>query len=363
MSIPFSEEELTIVGKHVQGHGKPDIVAYKYPVTEKEATKAFFDHKPIWAILETERIYFNPRIVPDLVARGLVNEAMPFDKDSMAGGPDDFGIEWVWEPEVGGSMERPGSEFMDDANDWHDLVKFPDVDSWDWETSAKENADFLDTDKYVQMWIPNGWFERLISFMGFEDAAVALVDDEQEDAIDELLMAISDMYIDIIDHVHKYYGGRVDGFYIHDDWGSQKDSFFHPDVVRTHIVPAMRKVTDHIHELGLGAEMHSCGMNEKQIENYIAAGWDVWSPQVMNDRVRLFKEYGDKIAICVPGTPYPEEATEEEQRAAARAWVDDFCRKPGWTAGFCKYDGGLLSDAYREELYVQSRKAYAAWGE
>ena len=53
----------------------------------------------------------------------------------------------------------------------------------------------------------------------------------------------------------------------------------------------------------------------------------------------------------------------EVQRAAARAWVDDFCRKPGWTAGFCKYDGGLLSDACREELYVQSRKAYAAWDE
>lgn len=361
MGIPFSEEELTIVGKHVQGHGKPDIVAYKYPITEKEATKAYFAHKPIWTILETERVYFNPRIIPDIVARGLVHEAQAFDLNTMAGGIDSFGIEWVWEPEVGGSMEKLGSEFMDDVNDWRDLVKFPDIDSWDWAGSAKENEEYLTTSKYVQMWIPNGWFERLISFMGFENAAIALIDEDQADAVDELLMKISDLYIDIIDHVHKYYGGKVDGYYIHDDWGSQKDSFFSPDVVRLHIVPAMRKVTDHLHKLGLGAEIHSCGMNEKQIENYINAGWDAWSPQAMNDRIQLFKKYGDKIGISVPGVPYSEGATEEEQRAAARLFVKEYCATPGMIAGFCKYDGGLLSDAYREELYVESRKAYAAW--
>ena len=32
------------------------------------------------------------------------------------------------------------------------------------------------------------------------------------------------------------------------------------------------------------------------------------------------------------------------------------------TAGFCKYDGALLSDAYREELYKEFRKANAVWG-
>lgn len=32
------------------------------------------------------------------------------------------------------------------------------------------------------------------------------------------------------------------------------------------------------------------------------------------------------------------------------------------TDGFFKYDGALLSDAYREEPYKEFRKANAVWG-
>ena len=30
---------------------------------------------------------------------------------------------------------------MEDANDWEKLIKFPDVNSWDWEGAAKGNAE------------------------------------------------------------------------------------------------------------------------------------------------------------------------------------------------------------------------------
>lgn len=46
----------------------------------------------------------------------------------MAGAADNFGVEWIWNLEAGGSMEVRGSKFMEDANDWRDLVTFPDVD-------------------------------------------------------------------------------------------------------------------------------------------------------------------------------------------------------------------------------------------
>lgn len=44
------------------------------------------------------------------------------------------------------------------------------------------------------------------------------------------------------------------------------------------------------------------------------------------------------------------------------AFVGAHCRKPGMTDGFFKYDGALLSDAYREEPYKEFRKANAVWG-
>ena len=57
----------------------------------------------------------------DLIARGLINDAKPFDKDDMAGDADNFGVAGQW--------RRRASEFMEDANDWCDPVTFPDIDS------------------------------------------------------------------------------------------------------------------------------------------------------------------------------------------------------------------------------------------
>ena len=361
MGVPFDEKELEVVGKQPQPYGKPTIDQFKYPVTEKEATKRFFAHKPVWTWLETEKMFFNPRIIPDNVARGFVADALSWDSDSQAGGPDMFGIEWEYEKEVGGSMEVPDQELFEDAEDWRSTVVFPDVDSWDWEGAAKANEELLQTDKFVQMWLFTGWFERLISFMGFENAAIALIDEDQQEEIIELLDKVTDVYIDIVEHCHKYF--HPDGFYIHDDWGSSNNPFFSFDAGRDVIVPAMRKLTDRIHELGMYAELHSCGKNERQIENFIAAGWDAWCPQDnLNDCVKLWDEYGDRIAIAVPAFRYDKEtATEEEQRAAARKWADAYCTTPGKVAWFLKYDGDLLLPAFRKELYVASRKAYADW--
>jgi len=52
-------------------------------------------------------------------------------------------------------------------------------------SSAKaNNGTFLNGETFVLAWLINGfWFERLISFMGFEGAAEALIDEDQTDAV------------------------------------------------------------------------------------------------------------------------------------------------------------------------------------
>jgi hypothetical protein len=47
----------------------------------------------------------------------------------------------------------------------------------------------------------NGLFERLISFMDFENAAAAIIDEEQESAIHALLDRLVALYIDILDRL------------------------------------------------------------------------------------------------------------------------------------------------------------------
>ena len=106
-----------------------------------------------------------------------------------------FGVPWVYVPVVGGSLEDPNvPHLMEDANDWEKVIKFPDIDSWDWEGSRRENKEYLNTGMWNMFYLMNGaWFERLISFMGFENACMALIDEEQEDAVKALFTKTTEL--------------------------------------------------------------------------------------------------------------------------------------------------------------------------
>jgi hypothetical protein len=361
MTIPvFSESELNIVEERVVSPAIPGKTRiYSYPVTPREAVFALYDKKPIWQILDFEFKKFIPSIIPDTVARAFAREAAPFDPVAQGGGKDMFGIDWEYVEVAGGSMVKPGTPLLKDANDWREVIKFPNVDAWDWASSAQENnGTYLTKDNFYQTWIFTGWFERLISFMDFEEAVIAMIDEDQTQAVKELFDALSDLYIDIIDHHVKYYD-RVDSFLIHDDWGSALNSFFSPAVAEEMIVPYMKKVTDHIHSHGRIAELHSCGMIYNQVPNIIAAGFDTWSPQFCNDVGKIYDTYGDELLVGTFPPQVPEDATEEEQRAAARAYVERFCdpQKPSYLS---VYGYESLTTAFREELYVRSRERYSA---
>ena len=359
MAVPaFDPKELNVVREIPGMFGGPPTPVYDFPVTPKEAFIALFKKEPVWQIMGMgmESRLFAPKLLPDNVARAFVAEAQPFDNAAEGGGKDMFGIEWEYVPSAGGSMVRPGKPLLDDVNEWREKLVWPDIDKWDWEGTAKANNDtHLATDNYNVCWFQNGWFERLISFLDFEGALMALFDEDQKDATHELFDKLSGLYIRIFDKFMTFFP-KLDGFVIHDDWGSQKETFFSPAVAEEMIVPHMRKITDFIHSKGKFCELHSCGQIIKQVPNMIAAGWDAWAGQHMNDTHKIYELYGDKILIGVaPDTLDPETTSEEEQRAAARAYADRFCNpdKPSYLNGF------MISPAFREELYIQSRKNYS----
>jgi Uroporphyrinogen-III decarboxylase len=310
--------------------------------------------KPLWLLSGVEQRLFSPKCNPDNIARAFV-----FDGTNTppTGGADMFGIEWEYVPAVGGSMVRPGKPFIEDANELYEKVQWPDIDSWDWEGCAKANAEYLSGDNYIVAWFLNGWYERLISFMDFQNAIVAMIDEDQMDAVKDFFDKLSDLYIRIFDKYLTYFP-QIDGFCIHDDWGSQKETFFSPGVVNEMIVPYMKRVTDFLHSKGKFCELHSCGQILKQVPNMIEAGWDAWSPQAMNDTHKIYELYGDKIIIAVIPEMYdPEKATEDEQRAYAKKFVDQFCN-PAKPCMVSFYGAPIMTPAYREELYKLSRIAY-----
>ena len=359
MAIPaFDPKELTIVGEIPARFGGLPTPIYSFPVTPKEGFIALYNRKPIWQISGLENRLFAPKFLPDNVARAMVIEEETMDPND-GGGKDMFGIEWEYVQSAGGSMVRPGKPFLSDANEWREKIVWPDIDSWDWEGTAKRNNDtYLATDNYVTCWFQTGWFERLISFMDFEGALMALFDEDQKDATNELFSKLSDLYIRIFDKFISYFP-NIDGFTIHDDWGSQKETFFSPAVAEEMIVPHMKKVTDFLHSKGKFCDFHSCGQILKQVPNMIAAGWDSWAGQAMNDTHKIYELYGDKILIgVIPEGFDPDTKSEDEQRAAARAYADKFCdpKKPSYLNA---YGARFITLAYREEMYSRSRINYS----
>jgi len=356
--LKFDDSELKVVTKVPGFMPGTEIPVYNTPLKPKEAYFSLLHKKPIWQITNYETRLFAPRINPDNIARAFVYDGtfVP-GVTNTTGGADMFGIEWEYVPKVGGSMVRPGAPFLSDANEWYDKLVWPDIDSWDWEGSAKENEEYLSSDCYNVCWFLNGWYERLISFMDFQGAIVAMIDEDQMQAVKDLFDKLSDLYIRIFDKFMKYFP-KIDGFYIHDDWGSQKETFFSPATAEEMIVPYMRKVTDYLHSRGMFCELHSCGQLYKQVPNMIKAGWDVWCGQAMNDTQKIYEEYGDKIIIgVIPDMFDPAATSEDEQRAAARDYAGKFCN-PDKPSVFSFYGAPALTDAFREELYKQSRIKY-----
>ena len=330
------------------------------PVTPRANFEAMFKgENPLWMPMTTDSKSFDPRIDPDNIARAFVFDGEPPYPVENYGGPDMFGIEWVFVPVVGGSMENPDNPHpLEDANDWRDVIKFPDINAWDWEGSAKANAKWFEDNKdYVQTitFLNGTGYERLVSFMGFENAAMAMIDEDQVDAVKELCNEICEkVYFPYIDNVAKYYP-TIDKISVHDDWGSQRAPFFSLAAAREVFVDMYKKLTDYIKSKGLIAELHSCGKNDLVVPAYIEGGFETWNGMYMNDKRALFEQYGDKFIFGVdpPAVADDMNASAEAIEAGAKEFCEFYIRD-----GKCHVVGNMMrkNPHFVEAVYRISRQ-------
>lgn len=373
MVAKFDQKELEKKQSMMFGH---PVEVFNYPLNQHDANEKFFHGEPWWQMMQAaDTTMFNPHIIPDVVARGFVFEAAMGDymTNDKKGGKDMFGVDWEWVEQVGGSMVRPGKPFLEDIEDWYDKIVWPDVDSWDWEGCAEQNKDYFQPDKYYQTWFFTGYFERLIALMEFENAIMAIFDEDSQEHVHAFFKKLTELYLDIFKHLLDYFP-QINAVFFHDDWGSQKETFFSPAVVEEMIVPYMKQITDYLHSRGVMCELHSCGNNYKQVPNMIAAGWDEWSPQLMNDCYKIYDDFGDKLCIATFPMNIPDEIMklpsdaergeafaklpEEEQRRIAREYVHRV-NKIGKPSTYAFYALHWCTPAFKEELYKESRKIYS----
>ncbi|MBR5701277.1 MAG: hypothetical protein IKX47_02325, partial [Oscillospiraceae bacterium] len=169
----------------------PPMEVYSTPITPRENTLLLYQGKtPMWAPFPgIDNNHLMLDCDPENVARSPRKD-MPQDTPIK----DGYGVEWVFVEVVGGAMVKPGNPICPDITEWEKYVTIPDPDTWDWEGCYERNKDKINPDRCTYIAVPGCLFERLIAILNFSEAAVALIDDEQKEAVHRFLRKVTDVH-------------------------------------------------------------------------------------------------------------------------------------------------------------------------
>jgi hypothetical protein len=284
---------------------------------------------------------------PDVYA-----EHAPFESCGL----DWWGQHWTFVPEVGGAMPTPGTRTIYDITKWQEQVKFPDLDAVDWEGDAKVQTLRYDPDRAHFFQCVEGIFERLHELMPVDETLVAMY--EEPEAVHAFFEAMVSYKIDLLERVFRTYA-PIDYIVYGDDWGTQRAGFFSNSMFREFIMPYTKRIWDYVHGTGRFVELHSCGLTQQYIEEFVEMGLDAWTPQSINDLDMLTGKYGDKMAFTVMLNEIGGMKSEVEARWFIRTFVDKYAPRGKVIAGPIVNPDEAITKAAREELYHYSSEFYA----
>lgn len=296
--------------------GVTKVPSLTYPISPKENLKLLLDRKdPLWMPAMGEVLDIDPYDFADNRARSFVREVKALQPEEQ-GGKDWFGVDWVFSPSAGGSMVAPGNPKVKDITKWEEYITFPDLSKIDFKAIAERNKELLsERDRMISTTQFTGLFERLISFVDFENAALAMIDEDEQEAVHRLFDRLCVFYDEIIGLSKEHFD--IDILTFHDDWGSQRAPFFSLDTCREMLVPYLSRIVESCHKRGIIFHFHSCGKNELLVPAMIEAGVDFWVPQPMNDTCMLIEKYGDKLIFGAGLRPDPSANMREEAQKFA----------------------------------------------
>ena len=315
------------------------------PITPREnLLRLFRGEKPLWMpiwLVDSQYCW------PDVYQEHALYEG---------NGLDWWGQEWVYEPTVMGQMPKPGTRVITDITKWQEEVTFPDLDAVDWESDAKIQTMRYDPDRAHLFHVVEGNFERLHELMPMDETMLAMY--EEPEQVHAFFKAMVPYKIRLMELVFKHYA-PIDYIIWGDDWGTQRSGFFSNSMFREFIMPYAQECWDWVHETGRFVELHSCGLTQQYIEEFVEMGLDAWTPQGINDLDMLTEKYAEKIALTVPIRGIAEASSEEEARDAVRKFVDKYAPRGKIVAGSIMSRDDKIRLAALEELYNYSSEFYA----
>lgn len=209
-------------------------------------------------------------------------------------GYDWFGVKWRAEKPAG--IPDPGAKrVLDDVCDWREKVVFPDLDNFDWEEAARIDkvAEVDRENKLFKIIEKEGPFERIQALLGMQEAMMAMLTDPDE--FEELAEALTVFKCKLMDKLGQYYKPDVINF--HDDYGTQRSMMLSPDLWREIFKPRLKRIVDAAHRNGMIFELHSCGLIEPIIPDFVEIGIDALNCMPINDIPRMKRETNDQLCF------------------------------------------------------------------
>jgi uroporphyrinogen decarboxylase len=188
------------------------------------------------------------------------------------GGTDEWGCLWEVMPDTADMGQVKNVVLPDITN--HPSLKIPDV------SDAKRYAAWsaiLDRaeqeEKYVVVCNGPCIFERAHFLHGFTETLMDTA--TRPESMREFLRHVVRYHLETVDYIRQHFHGRIHGYRVTDDWGTQSGPLVSPESFRTVFQPVYRELFDAVHEAGMDAWLHSCGNNLRLIPHLIEAGVNV----------------------------------------------------------------------------------------
>ncbi|MHC4124545.1 MAG: uroporphyrinogen decarboxylase family protein [Planctomycetota bacterium] len=162
----------------------------------------------------------------------------------------------------------------------------------------KRLGEIIDTadDRYVMVTSHFNLIERLHMLHGFEETLQDLY--LQSEKCERILDMIVEFKLAQFDELHKRFSDKVNGLFLTDDWGTQKNTFISPEIFKKYFFDRYKILADAIHGYNWHFILHSCGRVNDFVPLFIDAGVDVLNMQ--QPQAYGIKEIGEKFAgkIC-----------------------------------------------------------------
>ena len=187
---------------------------------------------------------------------------------------------------------------LQDISKWREIIKMPDLKSVkeeEWEAPAKASAAVNRKEVFACVGGPTGVWDQLHYFQGMVLALENMIlEPGYTKEICEYLTEYELMYAE---QVCKYV--KPDALFHHDDWGSQKSTFFSPEMYEQFFLPAYKQIYGYYKSHGVELVVHHADSYAATLVPFmIECQIDIFQGCMEeNDVPALVKKYGGKISF------------------------------------------------------------------